>query len=126
MLHDIGIVMTDAPSIDCHGVLPYICHGIAGADMLRKEGYPEEVARVAERHTGAGISDEDIKELDLPLPQGNYMPETLLERLVCYADKFYSKSGEMKEKSLEKVRDSMSRHSSATLARFEKLHQEFS
>ena len=126
MLHDIGIVMTDAPSIDCHGSLPYICHGIAGADMLRKEGYPEEVARVAERHTGAGISDEDIKELDLPLPPGNYMPETLLERLVCYADKFYSKSGEMEEKSLEKVRDSMSRHSSATLARFEKLHQEFS
>ena len=77
-------------------------------------------------HTGAGISDEDITELDLPLPPGNYMPETLLERLVCYADKFYSKSGEMKEKSLEKVRDSMSRHSSATLARFEKLHNEFS
>ncbi|MDE7368515.1 MAG: HDIG domain-containing protein [Muribaculaceae bacterium] len=126
MLHDIGIVMTDAPSIDCHGSLPYICHGIAGADLLRKEGYPEEVARVAERHTGAGISDEDITELDLPLPPGNYMPETLLERLVCYADKFYSKSGEMKEKSLEKVRDSMSRHSSATLARFEKLHNEFS
>ncbi|MDE5858195.1 MAG: HDIG domain-containing protein [Muribaculaceae bacterium] len=126
MLHDIGIVMTDAPSIDCHGSLPYICHGIAGADLLRKEGYPEEVARVAERHTGAGISDEDITELDLPLPPGNYMPETLLERLVCYADKFYSKSGEMKEKSLEKVRDSMSRHSSATLDRFEKLHNEFS
>ncbi|MDE5844586.1 MAG: HDIG domain-containing protein [Muribaculaceae bacterium] len=126
MLHDIGIVMTDAPSIDCHSSLPYICHGIAGADLLRKEGYPEEVARVAERHTGAGISDEDIMELDLPLPPGNYMPETLLERLVCYADKFYSKSGEMKEKSLEKVRDSMSRHSSATLDRFEKLHNEFS
>lgn len=125
MLHDIGIVMTDAPSIDCHGTLPYICHGIAGADILRKNGYPEEVARVAERHTGAGISVEDIDELKLPLPPTNYMPETLLERLVCYADKFYSKSGEMKEKSLEKVRNSMSRHSSATLARFEKLHSEF-
>lgn len=125
MLHDIGIVMTDAPSIDCHGTLPYICHGIAGADLLRQKGYPEEIARVAERHTGAGISVEDIDELNLPLPRTDYMPETLLERLVCYADKFYSKSGEMKEKSLDKVRNSMSRHSSATLGRFEKLHSEF-
>ena len=126
MLHDIGIVMTDAPSIDCHGELPYICHGIAGAALIRENSYPEEIARVAERHTGAGISVEDIDELNLPLPRRDYMPQSLLERLICYADKFYSKSGEMKEKSLENVRNSMSRHSSATLARFEKLHYEFS
>ena len=27
MLHDIGIFLTDAPSIHCHGSNPYICHG---------------------------------------------------------------------------------------------------
>lgn len=125
MLHDIGIFMTDADGIDCHGTEPYIAHGILGARLLRDNGFPEEIARVAERHTGAGISVEDIEELNLPLPHRDYMPETLLERLVCYADKFFSKSGDMKEKSLDRVRNSMSRHSSATLARFEKLHEEF-
>ncbi len=125
MLHDIGICKTDAPGIDCHGTEPYITHGILGAAILRENGFPEEIARVAERHTGAGISVEDIDELNLPLPRRDYMPETLLERLICYADKFFSKSGDMKEKSLERVRNSMSRHSSATLARFEKLHTEF-
>ena len=53
------------------------------------------------------------------------MPETLLERLVCYADKFYSKSGDMQRKSLERVRQSMSRHGGDTAARFEQLHREF-
>lgn len=125
MLHDIGIFMTDADGIDCHGTEPYIAHGILGARLLRENGFPEEIARVAERHTGAGISVEDIEELNLPLPHRDYMPETLLERLVCYADKFFSKSGDMKEKPLDRVRNSMSRHSSATLARFEKLHEEF-
>lgn len=126
MLHDIGIFMTDADGIDCHGTEPYIRHGILGADLLRKEGFDEKYARVAERHTGAGITQEDITELGPPLPADRIMmPETLLERLICYADKFYSKSGNMEKKSLEKVRNSMSRHSTATLGRFEKLHKEF-
>lgn len=125
MLHDIGICKTDAPSIDCHGSEKYIRHGILGAEMLREEGYPEQTARVAERHTGAGITVSDIKEMSLPLPEKDYMPESLLERLICYADKFYSKSGEMKEKNIEKVRNSMARHSASTLSRFEKLHSEF-
>lgn len=53
------------------------------------------------------------------------MPESLLERLICYADKFYSKSGNMQQKSWDRVIDSMKRHSSATLARFLKLASEF-
>ena len=126
MLHDIGIYATDAPGIDCHGTEPYIRHGILGADLLRREGYPEWAARVAERHTGAGIDDNDIAELHLPLPAGRMlMPQSLLERLICYADKFYSKSGDMQRKPLERVRASMARHSSATLERFERLHAEF-
>ena len=126
MLHDIGIFLTDADGIDCHGTEPYIRHGILGAQLLREEGFAEEVARVAERHTGAGITQADIEELNLPLPTEKCLyPETLLERVVCYADKYYSKSGDMKRKSLERVRGSMARHSSSTLERFEKLHAEF-
>lgn len=122
MLHDIGIFLTDAPGIHCHGTEPYLRHGILGADLLRREGAPEAIAAVAERHTGAGITADDIAGMQLPLPPGDYMPRTLLERLVCYADKFYSKSGDMKRKPLDRVRASMLRHSPATLARFDALH----
>ncbi|MBQ2210699.1 MAG: HD domain-containing protein [Prevotella sp.] len=77
MLHDIGIVRCHAPSIHCQGTEPYLRHGPIGADMLRAEGFPRH-ARVAERHTGTGLP--------------GYEPETLEEQIVCYADKFYSKS----------------------------------
>ena len=77
MLHDIGIVQCDAPSIHCHGTEPYIRHGQLGAEMLRAEGYSRH-ARVCERHTGTGLPGLE--------------PETLEEQIVCYADKFYSKS----------------------------------
>lgn len=126
MLHDIGIFLTDAPGIDCHGTEPYIRHGLLGADLLRREGAPEIYARVAERHTGAGITAADVAAMNLPLPERDFMPETLLERLVCYADKFYSKSGDMQRKDLERVRSSMLRHSADTAMRFERLHCEFS
>lgn len=126
MLHDIGIALTDAPGIDCHGSLPYLCHGTAGADLLRREGVDERFARIAERHTGAGITADEIEASGLPIPLADYLPETLLERLICYADKFYSKSGEMKEKPLERVITSMSKFTPATLKRFEALHKEFS
>ncbi len=126
MLHDIGIFMTDADGIECHGSEQYIRHGILGADLLRVEDAPEWAALVAERHTGAGISADDIRELNLPLPCDRVlMPESLLERLICYADKFYSKSGDMKIKSLDRVRASMARHSQSTQRRFEQLHDEF-
>ena len=126
MLHDIGIFLTDAPSIGCNGKEHYIAHGILGAELLRKEGFSEATARVAERHTGTGISNEEIEKQGLPIPKGDYMPQTLLERLVCYADKFFSKSGEMKLKPLEKVRGQMAKISQETLERFEELHKEFS
>lgn len=125
MLHDIGIFLTDAPGIECHGSEPYIRHGLLGAQLLRREGVPEWAARVAERHTGAGLSARDIEDQRLPLPPGCYMPETVLEKLICYADKFFSKSGAMAEKSLEKVRASMRHFGPDTAERFDELHKLF-
>lgn len=126
MLHDIGIFMTDAPGIECHGSEPYILHGVIGAQLLRENGMPERDARVAERHTGAGIDRDDIIAQNLPLPlDGDFMPATPLERLICYADKFYSKSGDMKRKPMEKVVASMKRISQGSLERFLKLKDEF-
>ncbi len=125
MLHDIGIFLTNAPSIDCHGDAPYIAHGILGAQLLREAGFSEDICNVAEHHTGAGITAEEVEAQHLPIPVKDYMPETQLERLVCYADKFYSKSGKMQEKPLTAVRASLLKISEATLSRFDELDREF-
>ncbi|MCH5215131.1 MAG: HDIG domain-containing protein [Muribaculaceae bacterium] len=125
MLHDIGIVKCNAPSIHCHGKLPYICHGVAGAEILRAEGLDERYCRICERHTGSGLTAKEIAERDLPLPRQDFVPETLEEKIVCYADKFFSKSGDpAKEKSLERVEASMCRHGEASLERFLTLKAE--
>lgn len=125
MLHDIGIYLTDAPGIECRGTEPYIRHGVLGAELLRREGVDEEIASVAERHTGAGITENDIDTQGLPLERRDYSPRTLLERLICYADKFYSKTRLDQAKTLGQVRTSMARRGEATLARFESLRREF-
>ena len=106
MLHDIGIFLTKAPDIGCFGEHPYICHGYLGADLLREEGLPRH-ALVCERHTGAGISLEMIKENHLPLPQRDMLPVTLEEKLIAFADKFYSKTNLTREKKLGKIRAEM-------------------
>ncbi len=94
--------------------------------MLRAAGVPEEIARVAETHTGSGLTPEDITLQSLPLPAGrDYMPRTQLERLICYADKFYSKSGTMQRKPFDVVRRSMAAHGDAALARFDQFASEF-
>ena len=125
MLHDIGIIRCDAPDIFCHGSLPYICHGVEGRKILEEEGLPRH-ALVCERHTGAGLSIDDIRRQNLPLPLRDMTPKSLEEKLVCYADKFYSKSGDItREKPLEKVILSMQRHGEDTLERFLELHRLF-
>ena len=91
MLHDIGILRCNAPSICCHGTEPYIKHGLIGGQILRDEGCPRH-ARVAERHTGTGLTREQIERQHLPLPLDDFIPESLEEQIICYADRFYSKS----------------------------------
>ena len=126
MLHDIGIIRTNAPGIGCYGSAPYLCHGPIGADMLRADGAPEIYALVAERHTGAGLTDAEIASRKLPMPEGrSYTPQSLLEQLVCYADCFYSKSGDMSRKPLDRVEASMAKFGPAVLDRFRALHRRF-
>ncbi|MCR4854435.1 MAG: phosphohydrolase [Prevotella sp.] len=117
MLHDIGIFRCDAPGIQCFGTEPYICHGRAGAELLRAEGYPRH-ARVCERHTGAGLSLDDIVSQNLPLPHESFLPETLEEKLICYADKFFSKTRPDREKTFEQAEHSLAKFGEAGLERF--------
>lgn len=118
MLHDIGIYLCHAPEIACHGDAPYICHGYLGAELMRKEGFPRH-ARVCERHTGTGLSLQMITERQLPLPHQDFMPETMEEQLICFADKFYSKTKLEKEKSVDKVRQSLIKYGNETVVRFD-------
>ena len=117
MLHDIGIVRCDAPSIHCHGTEPYIAHGRQGAEMLRAEGMPRH-ARVCERHTGAGITRQSIEAQQLPLPLQDFLPETLEEQLICYADKFFSKTKLDQQKTVEQAEKSLAKFGEEGLVRF--------
>jgi uncharacterized protein len=118
MLHDIGIVRCDAPGIQCFGTEPYIRHGVEGAEMLRALGF-ERHARVCERHTGAGLSLRNIEEQDLPLPHVDLLPETVEEKIICYADKFYSKTHLERERTVEQALASLVKHGADGVARFE-------
>lgn len=123
MLHDIGIIRTNAPGIDCHGELPYICHGIAGCAMLLEEGL-ERHALVCERHTGAGLTKEEIIAGDIPLPHRDFLPVTIEEKIICYADKFFSKSRELSyQKQFDEVMKTMGKFGEATQRRFLELHE---
>lgn len=130
MLHDIGIGRCHAPGILCEGGAHYLAHGLIGGGMLREYGMAGKVnmepfARVCERHTGSGITQEEIRVQHLPLPERDLLPETLLEKAVCYADKFFSKSGDMQEKELPGVQKSLAKFGSDTTRRFEEMHRLF-
>ena len=130
LLHDIGRRCCHAPDIGCYGRLPYLAHGIAGAEMLRDFGKAngidlEKFARICERHTGTGLSAVEIRERKLPLPGRDFFPETMAEKAVCYADKFYSKSGEPVEKSRDEVRAGAAKFGAENLARLNALEELF-
>lgn len=108
MLHDIGVLFCYAPSIHLDGTMPYICHGYLGRELLEKEGYPKH-ALVCERHTGTGLTLEDIKEQNLPLPLRDMKPQSMEEKVICFADCFFSKTQPDREKPLKEVRDGIAK-----------------
>ncbi len=126
MLHDIGIVATDAPGIGCTGTLPYLAHGIEGRKILEQAGLPRH-ALVAERHLGVGITKKEIAENNFPLPQRDMMPTCVEERIICWADLFYSKSGEKlwNEYTPTEVRKRIARYGQRSVESFEAWSREF-
>ncbi|MDD2367431.1 MAG: HDIG domain-containing protein [Desulfuromonadaceae bacterium] len=105
MLHDIGVSQVYAPSLGLYGANPYIMHGVLGRQILENEGYPLH-GLVSERHTGVGLTVEDILSQNLPLPERDMTPVSLSEEIICFADLFYSKNpGRLGErKTVEKIR----------------------
>jgi uncharacterized protein len=126
LLHDIGIFLTRAPGLGCTGDSPYLCHGVLGREILEQKGLPRH-ALVCERHVGTGISAADVLEAGLPLPSRDMLPVTLEEEIVCYADKFFSKStnGNGTEKPMEKIIKGLSSHGEEKAKKFMAWHSKF-
>ena len=73
MLHDIG-----------RGSTHTIMHAQEGADLLRDRGISEEIARIVECHTGAGLTSDECTLLRL-FPR-DCIPRTTEEKIVTHAD----------------------------------------
>lgn len=76
LIHDIGRIKTHT-----------LEHGPIGGDIIRSYGFSEKLARIAERHSMAGLTREEAIKFDLP--DRIYQPETIEEKIVCLADKYY-------------------------------------
>ena len=74
LLHDLGRSKTHA-----------VDHSLVGAQIAQTIGLPQAVIDIIKRHVGAGITDEEAEWLGWP--KDNYVPQTLEEKVVCYADK---------------------------------------
>ena len=84
---------------------------------MRKEGFPRH-ALVCERHTGAGLSLEEIIKQQLPIPHREMLPVSIEEQVICFADKFFSKTHLDREKSVQDARKSIARYGDEGLRRF--------
>lgn len=126
MLHDIGIFMTNTPKFDCHGKYPYIAHGYLGREILEKERFPMH-ALVCERHTGVGITKEEIIRNNLPLPCRDMIPITLEEKIIAYADKFFSKEsdGSVRVKTVDEIIKDLSRYGEEKVKIFKEWNEMF-
>ncbi len=124
LLHDIGMFMTATPKLGCHGQHPYIRHGLLGRALLQEKGYPRH-ALVCERHVGTGLSAADIERQKLPLPVRDMRPVSLEEEVICFADKFFSKDNNGKEKSIAKIRTKIADYGTAAHKQFDAWVERF-
>jgi len=126
MIHDIGIRFTKAPEIGCNGNLRYIEHGYKGREIMEAEGFAY-IAPVCERHIGVGITREEVMQLNLPLPRRDMVPVTIEEEIVCYADKFYSKSSEilLSPKPIEKIERGLKKYGDHKVIIFKQMMDKF-
>ncbi len=74
LLHDLGKAKGRADD-----------HGYVGAEIGRSMGIPSEILRIMETHVKAGLTPKEASEAGIP--EKDYTPETLEEKIVVYADK---------------------------------------
>lgn len=110
LLHDIGRSLT-------HG----IDHGVVGGRILRQLGLGK-FADFAELHIGSGIPAGEAKALGLP-PR-DFIPRTIEEKVVAYADKLVAGGERITfHQALKEFETRLGRDHPAN-DRFKKLHEE--
>jgi len=113
ILHDIGRSKTHDVS-----------HGYKGSQIAKALQLPDELVRIIERHVGAGIPTSEA--VGIGLPERDYIPETLEEKIIAYADSLIdSNRRESFEASLANFSRMLGRGHPA-VERFKKLHTEMS
>lgn len=111
LLHDIG------RSVD-HSIM----HAYIGSQIVQAEGLPQAIVDIVRKHTGAGLDDEDVVEMNLP--PADYMPRTLEEKIVAHADNLVSDNKVVEHThSVEKLRN---KGADRGADRVEALHRELS
>ena len=110
LLHDIGRSKTHT-----------VHHAMVGVEIAQAAGLPEPVTSIIKRHVGGGITAVEARELGWPSDEG-YIPLTLEEKIVSYADKLVEGS---KKVSVETTIKHLSRDLKPEAAvRVRKLHDE--
>src|SRR4030042_4773067 len=111
LLHDIGRSKT-------HGIL----HATEGAKIAEKMRLPDSIIKIIERHIGAGIAAKDAVKIGLP--EKDFVPMTLEEKIVCHADSMVENDRQQRfERELERVL--LEGHTDYAM-RLIKLHKEIS
>ena len=77
LLHDIGRCKTHD-----------FQHGIIGAKILKERGFSKRLSKICETHMLGGLDKEEAKLVGLP--ERDYIPLTLEEKIICLADKHIS------------------------------------
>jgi len=111
LIHDIGRSKTHT-----------VDHALVGAQIARSFGLPNSIVKIIERHAGGGIPKEEAKLLGWPMR--DYLPETLEEKIVCYADKRVEGLRTLPiERTLRTYAASLGQNHPA-LVRIKKLHEQ--
>ena len=113
LLHDIGRSRTHT-----------VDHAIVGAEIAKSLGLPSSIVSIIERHAGGGIDTDEAKQLGWPIK--SYLPQTMEEKIVCYADKLIEGKRRVKiERTISKLSKELGK-THPSLGRIAKLREEFS
>ena len=115
-LVEIGAILHDIGRSETHTV----DHGVVGARIARSLGLPIQVVSIIKRHIGGGITSKEARKLGWP--EDVYVPQTVEEKIVCYADKRVE--GTHRVPVEETIRKLDGRIPASATARIRMLHQE--
>ncbi|MEM3579583.1 MAG: TIGR00295 family protein [Candidatus Bathyarchaeia archaeon] len=117
-LVEIGAILHDIGRSKTHSVH----HAIVGAEIAEDLGLPKPVVSIIKRHVGGGITSQEARKLGWP--EDTYVPETLEEKIVSYADKLIEGAKRVPiEVTIKKFSEELPPH---VITRIQKLHEEIS